>query len=252
MTNANTPHNSVTDDALLDLAAQEALGTLAAEESATLTRNLAAANEPTQRQAHELRETVTRLAAASPYMEPPARLRGALLLATAPAIFKMSDYQRKAETSPRLLRYGMIAAICFLAASAWYNNSLQNHIKQQDQQLAGMQTRLQSAGMALSSLVSPETDQIILTRDDKPVGKAFVNRQTKQAIVFMPGAAAQNATAQLTIKEPSGERVAYSALVVMTDPAPGNTVKAGTPNVELHDMTVDGNRHTYRANVGGQ
>lgn len=258
MTNANTPPNPVTDDALLDVAAQDALGTLAAEESAALARNLAQAGESTQRQVRDLRETVARLAAASPYMEPPARLRGALLLATAPASFKMSDYQRKGEPSSRLLRYGMIAAVCFLAASAWYNTTLKNRLNDQNQQLAKqsellntMHARLQSAGVAISSLINPETDQITLTKDDKPVGKAFVNNKTKTAILFMPGSATQSATGTMTIKQPNGETVAYSAMVLLTDLAPGSITKPGTPNLELHDMTID-NHPVYTARLGGR
>ena len=113
-------------EAWMDTAACETLGANTAEESAAYQQQLADAGSEASQTDRALRETVARLSAASPYMAPPADLRGRILQATAPATFKMEDYRKATHESGKYYRWGFYAAMFFLMAGAYYNLSVKS------------------------------------------------------------------------------------------------------------------------------
>src|SRR5438045_604834 len=112
--------NKMTEQ-LLDAAACDALGINTPAESAAYQQDLTAAGKDAKETDRALRETVSRLAAASPHMEPSADLRGRILQATAPRTFKMEEYRKATQESGRFYRWGFAAAMLFLMAAAWFN-----------------------------------------------------------------------------------------------------------------------------------
>src|SRR4029079_4894668 len=71
----------------------------------------------------DLRETVARLGAASPYMQPPEELRARILQAHATATFRMEDYRKATRDNSRYYKWGFYAAMLFMMAGSWYNLS---------------------------------------------------------------------------------------------------------------------------------
>jgi hypothetical protein len=196
---------------LLDSAATEALGAHTPAESAAYQQELAAAGVDAQRLDRQLRETVARMGAASPYMKPSDDLRGRILQATAPTTFRMEDYRRVSKDSGRFYRWGFYAALLFLTAGAWYNVSIQNSLKQQT---ASAKQQIAERDTALASLVNPNADQITLVQGGKVTGRAYVDDATNKAVVVLPeGMLPPGKGIQLTLNR-NGKQVAYQTVVV--------------------------------------
>lgn len=180
------------DDAFLDAAAADALGARGVEEADAFVQTLAKSDEPHRRVARDLRATVATLAAASPYMEPPPALRGQILAATADKSFKIEDYRRSGEMSPKLMRWGLIAATMFLAASAWYNTMIRSRLSAADEQFrhlqAMAQTEINSKNTAIGMLSDPKVRQVVIVDrgSNQPVGKLLINDASQQAMLVMP------------------------------------------------------------------
>ncbi len=172
---------------LLDAAAGEALGANSKTDSETFRAALnEGANEQTLRTERALRETVARLAAVSPYMNPPEALRGKVLQATAPQTFRMEAYRKATHETGRFYRWGLVAATLFLVAAAWYNMSLQKTLQATQQQLAVAAHAADARGEVLAKLINPKTDQIKLMRDGKVAATAFVDDATSSALLVVP------------------------------------------------------------------
>lgn len=246
---------------LLDAAALEALGINTPEESDAFVLNLAHADKNTRRQARELRETVAQLAAASPFMEPSAKLRDGILAATLPANYKLADYKKKGEISPRFLRWGLTAAVLFLTVSAFYNNSLRTQIQQQQQQIAGIGAVSQKQGADLSSMtntmsnmskmmINPTSDQITLTNRGQVIGKALVDDKNGQALLILPKSMqTKEQQPQFSIVR-EGKRKTYKTLVWYVDNAP-DSPGIGLQELEIREMKVE-NKPSYTAPVGNK
>ena len=210
--------NQKMDEAFLDAAVAEALQTQGPEESDAYVRELAQSDEESKRVARELKETVARLSAASPYMEPPASLRGKILQATAPASFKMEDYRKKGEgMSSAWLRWGMVAAVAFLTWSAYTNMSLQNTVKQQNQvlvsadgtlkqyqvQVKELQTQVKHASVAIAALADDKVQKSVMVNEKgEKLGLLVQDPTTKEFLIVMPQTVMPpNAVAKLVIEQ---------------------------------------------------
>src|SRR4051794_7061849 len=73
------------------------------------------------REDRAMRETVARLAAASPHMKPSPELRARILQATATRTFKMEDYRKTSGEDYRWYKWGFYAAAAFLVMAGVYN-----------------------------------------------------------------------------------------------------------------------------------
>ncbi len=239
--------NYMSNPALLDAAASEALGANTPADSATYQQQLAAAGEGARRFDQQLRETVARLSAVSPFMAPPADLRGRILQATAPANFKMEDYRRAMHDTGRFYRWGFYAAMLFLFAGAWYNMTLQTSLKQQT---ASADQKIAQRDIALASLVNPNADQITLVQNGKVTGKAYVDDATNKAVVVLPeGLIPAGKGIQLTLNR-NGKQVAYQTIVVnaAANLFPGAATKLD-PAFAVNDVRPDTPKPVYRATM---
>lgn len=182
--------NHMTDQ-LLDDAACDAIGANTSAESAAYAQQLAAAGEAARKTDRTLREAVSRLSAASPYMTPPSDLRGRILQATAPATFRMEDYRKAMKDNSRLYKWGFYAAMLFLMAGAWYNMDTRNQLTRANQQA-------QQRDQVIAAFVNPNGQQITW-RDEAghAVARAIVDVKSQKALVigpqelFPPGYSAQ-------------------------------------------------------------
>lgn len=147
----------------------------------------------------DLRETIARLAAASPYMDPPTDLRGKILQATAPYTFRIEDYKKANRDTSRFYRWGLVAATLFLMAAAWYNLNLRSSfndyrekvavaIQENEKQVKSIQLAATQKDDALRALVDPNVRQIaLLDRDKKSIGKLLVlDADSKKFMVVFP------------------------------------------------------------------
>ena len=194
-------------DEILDAAAGEALGANAPETSEQFQQQVKSGDAETVRAEREMRETVARLALASPYMEPKEELRGKVLQATAPQTFKMEDY-RKASGDNRFYKWGFYAAAVFLFAAAYYNMGLestakkmrgaiaqqQQQIEQGNKQAAAMNEQLTAVtkeangrGLLLAQLLEPKTQQVTLRNNQgQTVALAYINPVSKSGVMIVP------------------------------------------------------------------
>ena len=203
---------------MIDAAASEALGANSPAESAAYQQELTAAGDDARRLDRQLRETVARLASASPYMKPPADLRGKLLQATAPTTFRMEDYRKVTQETGRFYRWGFYAAVAFLAAGAWFNLSTQSKLQSTQGEVAGLVHQIKVRDTALSDLINPKADQIAITQDNKVAGKAFVNSETGTAVVVLPqGILPPGKTVDKMTMTRNGKTVTYTT-VALTAP----------------------------------
>jgi len=235
---SNEVKQNLQDEAFVDAAAVSALGTQTAEEAAVFARTLAQATPAQQRTARELRETVSKMAAASPYMEPSDGLRGRILTATAPATFKMADYRRSHEVAPRYLRWGLIAATVFLVAAAYYNVSLQTTVKNQQQQIAQMHQAMKDQTLALNVIANPKSEQINLTQNNQVVAKTLVDEATRTAVLIMPASLVEKGRRPVVSLDHNGTRWDYHTIVITGSPAtfgPGAATTQGTQPVVVSD-----------------
>jgi hypothetical protein len=177
-------------DSLVDTAAGEALGANTPEESAAYQRQIDA--DPTgaaRRLDRELRHTAARLAAASPYMKPPADLRGRILQATAPVTFKMEDYRRATREDYRFYKWGFYAAAVFLIMGALYNIDTRGKLDQANKNVVALRQQEQQIAARSNEIITTfaRGDQITW-RDEtgKPYGKAIVDMTTHKAVMIFP------------------------------------------------------------------
>jgi hypothetical protein len=201
-------HNTIRDE-YLDAAAGEAIGAAPPEETAGFT---APSTEETQA-ARELRETVARMAAASPYMSPPARLRGKILAATAPAAFRMEDYKKATRDDAKWWRYGVIAATLFLVAAAYYNVSMRNQLAAKDAEVAQLRQAVDRQNAALSMMVDPNTTKGTLASQGKVFAAYIADAKSGKAVLFAPrGLFADGRVPQLTISRSDGRKLVYDTI----------------------------------------
>jgi hypothetical protein len=216
--------NNNVSDAFLDEAAAHAIGAQSADEAAAFEATLASASPAERQAAAHLREATARLAAASPYMEPPESLRGAILAATAPATFNIKDYRRTADDRPnRYRRWGVAAAAICLVWSGFYsmqlrqeNQSLRQLANSNQQRVNAMAQQLDSERAALHQFIDPDVRQIILRggADQKVVGKMLVDTRTNKFMVVMPDAVIPpNSTLKMAIEQ-NGRKMELTAVAV--------------------------------------
>ena len=230
----------------IDAAASEALGGNSPTESAAYQQEVAAAGEDARKLDRQLRETVARMAAASPYMKPPADLRGKLLQATAPTTFRMEDYRKATRDTGRFYRWGFYAALAFLAAGAWFNLNTQNQLQATQGQVAAMRQQAGERNIALAAFLNPNANQITFKDKDsgKTVGKAIVDEKAKTAVVILAnGAVPVGRAPQLTVPGKDGHAIAYNT-VLITAPAeliqaPKGTDATAMLKIDMKDMTPD-------------
>ncbi|MGN6369842.1 MAG: hypothetical protein ACTHN5_16410 [Phycisphaerae bacterium] len=220
---------------LIDAAASEALGANTPAESAAYQQEVAAAGDDARRLDRQLRETVARLASASPYMAPPADLRGRLLQATAPTTFRMEDYRKVTRDTGRFYRWGFYAALAFLAAGAWFNLSTQTQLQNTQGQVAAMQQQAKERNVALAAFLNPNANQITFKDKDsgKTVGKAIVDDKTRTAVVILAnGAVPPGKSPQLSVPGKDGKEIAYNTVLIT---APADVIQApkGTDAVAM-------------------
>jgi hypothetical protein len=226
----STNHNDVTD-AFLDEAAGHAIGAHTPEDAAAFQTVLTSAMQADRQAVAGLRDVAARMAAASPYMEPPPNLRAAILAATAPANYKIKDYRRTADDrSNRYLRWGMAAAVVCLMWSGYYTMGIKQQsakmvgvIQDQGQKLTELAQRLDSDHSALNALVDPAFHQIYLRSgpDKKIIGKMLVDSRTNEVMVVMPDAAIPpNAKMKLTLQQ-NGAKTEITAVAIGGAPGSG-------------------------------
>ncbi len=216
-------------EAWMDAVACETLGANTSEESVAYAHELADAGSDARQTDRALRETVARLSAASPYMAPPADLRGRILQATAPATFKMEDYRKATQETGKFYRWGFYAAMFFLMAGAYYNLSVKSALKQAKQQVASVTDKandlLKKAkdqaierDTALAAFVNPSSQSVRLTMANQQFGTAIVNQETRTAVLVLPEElVAQGRPFQFQMPH-DGAMVQYQTLV-LTAPA---------------------------------
>ncbi len=236
-------------DNLLDAAACEAVGANTAADSVAYQQQLAGADEHARRADRELRQTVARLAAASPHLKPPAALRGRILEATAPATFNMEAYRKATRDSGRFYRWGFYAAMLFLTAGAYYNMSLQGKLKQADSAVAEVTHQVQQRDAALRAFVNPNATEVRLVDhgSGKTYGKALVDETAHTAVVILPDSLVppgQTASFAYANQKP------YDTLLIRV---PGDAVDspAGKPlNAILHVQSVQPDPHMAQIGIG--
>jgi len=226
---------------LLDAAACEALGANTPAESAAYQQELTGSGEHARHVDWELRETIARLAAASPHMEPPADLRGRILQASAPVTFRMEDYRKATREDNRFYKWGFYAAMLFLSAGALFNISTRDALhraNQQSQALAGM---IKERDSALMAFVNPKSQEVNLKEGDKTYGKALLDPESQTAVVLLPkGMVPAGKSPQLSITQ-GGKSVAYKTVLME---APGDFLAMPHNNpidtaLIIRDMTPD-------------
>ncbi len=197
---------------MMDLAAGEAIGANGSADSALFA---AVADDSSRRVERELRETVARLAAASPGVVVPAELRGRVLQATAPATFRMEDYRKATRETGRFYRWGFYAAMLFLMAGAYFNVSLQSKLKEAGVLNSAQAAQVRERDQALTAFVNPEMTPIYLTDEHKHrYGVALVDEKKPNsvAVVVLPdNMVPANRTVQLTLPNSS---VAHPTVLV--------------------------------------
>jgi hypothetical protein len=226
------------DGAFVDSAVSTALGTESPEVSEAFAAGLAGADEGHRRVARQLRETVAKMSAASPYMEPSDALRGRILAATAPATFKMEDYRRVENGGVKWLRWGMVAAVAFLTWSAYTNTSLRREISQNratiaelndrgmklqnqaNQDIASLRDQVINNSMAMNALTDDNVKRVSLVNEKhEKIGLLLQDPNTGRILVVMPQTVLpRNAIVQLTIQQ-GDTRQQITGLAVG---APGN------------------------------
>ncbi len=203
-----------------------------------------------------MQEAVALLAAASPYMEPPERLRTAILAATAPSTFKIEDYRRASDNrSNRYLWWGMAAAVLCLLWSGYDvmnlrkdNAQLAGQTQQQKQQLILQNQQLANVQKAVRQLTDPNIKQITLRSgtDQKVIGKLLVDSRTNEIMVVMPDAVIPpNTKVKMTLQQ-NGHTMEIAADAIGA--APGSAFvhwklpQAIDPNQPLNINVNDGPR----------
>ncbi len=242
--------NRALNQQMIDAAASEALGANGPTESAAYQQEVAAAGDDAGRLDRQLRETVARMAAASPYMKPPADLRGKLLQATAPTTFRMEDYRKVTRDTGRFYRWGFYAALAFLAAGAWFNLRTQNQVQSMQGEVAGLVQQVKVRDTALSDLINPKADQIAITQDNKVAGKAFVNDETRTAVVVLPqGILPPGKTIEKMTMTRNGKTMTYTT-VALTAPREAFPQWAGAQlntNFAVDHVSPDPEQKVFKA-----
>jgi hypothetical protein len=226
-------------DEMLDAAACEALGANTPADSAAYSGRLA--DERVRAADRDLRETVARLAAASPHVAAPADLRGRLLQATAPTTFKMEDYRKATQDSGRFYKWGFYAAMLFLMAGAYYNLALQTKLKQAGDAFTAQASQVQERDQALAAFFNPNATQVHLIdgKTKQRYGEAVIDEKSKTAVVILPDKMVpKNQTVRIT---PQNSTVPYSTVLVRTtgdaiQPLSGKTVETA---IQIKTMEPD-------------
>jgi hypothetical protein len=223
-------NNNIRDE-YLDAAAGEAIGAAPAEETAALGE--ASAEE--KQAARELRETVARMAAASPYMSPSAELRGKILAATAPATFRMEDYKKATRDDAKWWRYGVIAATLFLVAAAYYNISARNQLKARDAEVASLRQAVEDQNTALSMIADPKTEKAALKANNKVAGAVLLDNTSKTAVVIASADAFPAGKAPSFQVTRNGVTTVYRTIpVIISGQEAGGTDFAGGRKMEIN------------------
>jgi len=237
-------------DQLLDEAACDALGINTPAESAAYQQELTMAGADARRADQMLRETVSRLAAASPHLNPSADLRGRILQATAPTTFKMEDYRKATRDNGKFYRWGFYAAMLFLTLGAGYNMMMQSRLKQaqatQDraEKVVNNIVALDHKRVeAFTAFFSNDVQQITFVDTKGTVsGRAWLNEEKKQALVVLPsGMVPKEGSLQLTQPGPNGTAVVFDTLVLKANEAPGAGVPEHMTPMKITDLRPDTN-----------
>jgi len=254
-------------DQLLDEAACDALGINTPAESAAYQQELTTAGADARRTDQMLRETVSRLAAASPHLMPSADLRGRILQATAPTTFKMEDYRKATRDNGKFYRWGFYAAMLFLTLGAGYNMMMQSKLKHTEevataklneaQKIVNNITALDHKRVeAFTAFFGDDVQQITFKGTNGAVqGRAWLNEEKKQALVVLPsGMIPKEGTLQLTQPGPNGTAVAFDTLVLKANEAPGAGVPEHVTPMKITDLRPDVNAKPLIAgfNITGQ
>lgn len=178
-----------------------------------------------RRAGREMRETVARLAAASPHMKPSPELRARILEASAPRTYKLEDYRKVGSEDMRWYKWGFYAAAAFLILGAMYNISVSGKLETARREYAAQYADLATKANALvdanqkqqavvSALVDPRSAQITWNdpQTNKPVFRATVNGGVAVMIVpqeLLP----QGVPLQLTLTE-NGKAVTLQTTVL--------------------------------------
>jgi len=205
---------------LLEAAACDALGASLPGESAAYQQELTSAGDEARRIDRDLRETVARMAAASPHMGPPSDLRGRILQATAPVTFKMEDYRKATREPSRFYKWGFYAAMLFLMAGAYYNMSMKTAITKGNETVAALVNETKERDAALATLLDPNCQPVIY-KDEQgtPYARAWINDKTRRAVVILAQERVPaGKTGQLSKPGPDGKPVPYQT-VLITAPA---------------------------------
>jgi hypothetical protein len=218
---------------------------------------------------HDLRETVTRLGAASPYMRPPEELRARILQATAPAAFKMEEYRKAMRDNSRYYKWGFYAAMLFMMAAGWYNVTVANQNKQMratlakaDQELHTMADQanqqlqqLQAVNQVVSTALvkfAPNAKVVrIMDNQNNLLARAILDESSKQAIVVMPPNMVAGNTGQIVLGNDTNKMV-FQATVI-ADPSIAGTATVGLTNREpmkVSDLSPDASDpRVYKATI---
>ena len=202
----------------------------------------------------DLRETVARLAAASPFMAPPEDLRGRILQATAPATFRMEDYRKVTRENTRYFKWGFYAAMLFMMAAAWYNISVSNQNTAMRAELVRADREMQAIKATLATFMSPTVVQVnFVDQNDKVWARAWADDSSGRAVVIMPEAmvaAGQNSQLVLTRNQ---QTTTYQTMLLS---APASMVETPTPPgatlkmvLNPKELSPDSTEKVYRANI---
>jgi|GEM_PF-5626084 len=237
------PHHN---DATLDAIASEVIGANTPHDSSQLASQPRDAH--TIRVERELRETVAKLAAASPFMAPPEELRGRILQATAPATFKMADYRKATRDTSRFYRWGLVAATVLLVAGSYYTISLQNALKNKDTAIKMLVADSTNKDQALKALLDPSIKKINLIDEKGVFGQLLVldaERKTFMAVVpreVLPA----GATANITVVQ-NGVKQEIRAVAVGQSPFTNLTGTLNQPVDQNKPLEVHVNQRVFVA-----
>ncbi|MCL2647783.1 MAG: hypothetical protein FWD61_12360 [Phycisphaerales bacterium] len=195
-------------------------------------------NQPDVDTDQDLSEAATKLAAASPYMAPPAGLRGRILQATAPQTFRMEDYRKAARETGRFYRWGFVAACAFLAAGAWYNMAIQKQLS----------LVKHNCDTVIADLINPRVDQVAIHQDNKLAARAYINDANKTAVVVIPQGAlpADKTINQITLTR-DGQKVAYTAIVVTAPRGDFPDAVSLVPSMNVQNLSPAPGKTVYTA-----
>jgi hypothetical protein len=222
-------------DEFADAAAANAIGAGTADDRALAE---APATDEEKKIERELREVAARMAAASPYMEPSEDVRARIMAETSPSNYKMSDY-KKANGEAKWWRYGLIAAVLFLVAAAYWNMEIKNQLAKSEAQTAAARQIINDQNKALSMIADPKTTKAALKVNDKVAGAVLLDEENQIAVVVAPTQLFPQGKVPQFEMTVNGHKKTYRTIPVVYDGLGESKELAGGKTIEVRFYKSD-------------